>query len=70
MLTSTKRRLLHILSVSMAIASVAYGLVLKYGNTSETQDLAVKSQFEEQRKATTEIPTILSVSNPVTEPDN
>ncbi|OEK06390.1 hypothetical protein [Roseivirga misakiensis] len=68
MLTSTKRRILHILSVSMAIASVAYGLVLKYdGAPSVPNDLA---QIDKQEIITDEPATVLKVNNPVTSPNN
>lgn len=68
MLTSTKRRILHILSVSLAIISVAYGLVLKY-DTPDLSDLVVQSDLDHQEEVIQEPAAIVKASNPLTNPN-
>lgn len=68
MLTSTKRRILHILSVSLAIMSVAYGLVLKY-DKSDLENLVVQSDMQNKEVVTKEPAAIIKANNPITNPD-
>ncbi len=48
MLSSTKsRRILHFISVTLALLIFGYGLILKYGNQREYSDVNATSQSEQ-----------------------
>lgn len=68
MLTSTKRRILHILSVSLAILSVAYGLVLKY-DAPDLSNLVVQTDLDKQEEVIQKPSAIVKASNPKTNPN-
>ena len=69
MLTSAKRRILNILSVSMAIASVAYGLVLKYDNGPAVNNFAVQAEIDKQELTVQESPVIVKANNLLSDPN-
>ncbi len=70
MLSSTKRRVLNIICVSLAIASVSYGLVLRFDKSEAVLNNAVVQEsqnIEESTKPGSEI--IVKANNPLTNPN-
>lgn len=68
MLTSAKRRMLHVLSVSLAIISVGYGLILKY-DTPDLDNLVVQNDLDNQEEVIQEPAAIVKASNSLTDPN-
>ncbi|OEK02092.1 hypothetical protein BFP97_11415 [Roseivirga sp. 4D4] len=71
MLTSTKRRVLNVICVTLAIASVSYGLVLRYERS--TLEAAVVQENElkiEDETLEADPALVLRANNPFTNPNN
>ncbi len=62
MLTSAKRKILNIVCIMMAIASLSYGLVLKYA-TSPSDDVLVQEKPENNEELITVEHDIVFTSN-------
>lgn len=68
MLTSTKRRVLNVICVTLAIVSVSYGLVLRYDN-SNLENLMVQGEVDNQEEVNKEATPVIKESNLFTNPN-
>jgi len=70
MLTSTKRRVLNVICLTLAVASVAYGLVLRYDKSKDKLNNTVVQESEEiiaPDRLGSEL--VLKANNPLTNPN-
>ncbi|MBO3699235.1 hypothetical protein [Roseivirga sp. E12] len=73
MLSSTKRRVLNIICVALAIASVSYGLVLRFDKSEAVLNSAVVQESEpkqEEPAVETDPALVLRANNPFVNPNN
>lgn len=68
MLTSTKRRILNVICVTLAIVSVSYGLVLRYDN-SNLENLMVQGEVDNQEEVNKETTPVIKEGNLFTNPN-
>lgn len=68
MLTSTKRRVLNVICVTLAIMSVSYGLVLRY-DSSNLENLIVQGEVDNQEEVNKEATPVINEGNLFTNPN-
>lgn len=71
MLTSTKRRILNIVCLILAVVSISYGLVLR-SDQSNIDNVAITAEKREIKLDATTVDTqaALESSNPIGQPNN
>jgi len=70
MLTSTKRRVLNVICLTLAIASVSFGLVLRYDNAMLEQAVVMENNYPQEETSATESDLFLEASRSFTNPNN
>ena len=70
MLTSTKRRILNIICLILAIASVSFGLVLRYDNTILEDAVVMENNYLQEGTSEPESDLFLEESSSFTNPNN
>jgi len=70
MLTSSKRRILNVICLTLAIASVSFGLVLRYDNAMLEQAVVMENNYPQEETSATESDLFLEASRSFTNPNN
>ncbi|MFT7149445.1 MAG: hypothetical protein ACI82Q_001304 [Nonlabens sp.] len=70
MLTSTKRRVLNVICLTLAIASVSFGLVLRYDNAMLEEAVVMENNYLQEGTSETESDLFLEASSSFTYPNN
>ena len=70
MLTSTKRRVLNVICLTLAIASVSFGLVLRYDNVVLEDAVVMENNYPQEGTSATESDLFLEASSSFTHPNN
>lgn len=68
MLTSTKRRVLNVICVTLAIMSVSYGLVLRYDNPN-LDNLIAQDEVDNQEEVNKKAISVIKEGNLFTNPN-
>lgn len=70
MLTSTKRRVLNVICLTLAIASVSFGLVLRYDNVVFEDAVVMENNYPQEGTSAIESDLFLEASSSFTHPNN
>lgn len=70
MLTSTKRKVLNVICLILAIASVSFGLVLRYDNTILEDAVVMENNHLHEGTSEPESDLFLEASSSFTNPNN